>query len=133
VLGADLGTVRVGVAVSDSAQRVATPLVTVPRSPDLPEVLARLVREEEAVGIVIGLPLTLDGSVGPAARAVLEEVEGLRPAAPVPVETHDERLTTVTAGRSLLWAGRPARQARRVVDQVAAAVMLQSWLDRRSR
>jgi putative holliday junction resolvase len=134
VLGVDLGAVRVGVAVTDSSQRVASPLVTLARSADLAGILARLVSEEEAVGIVIGLPLSLDGSIGPAARAVLDEVGALGTAAKVPVELHDERFTTVTAARSLQGGGRGGRrtrQARQLVDQVAAAVMLQSWLDGR--
>ena len=83
---------------------------------------------------MIGLPLSLDGSVGPAARAVLDEVDGLARAAGVSVELHDERFTTVTAARSQPGGGhggRRTRQARQRVDQVAAAVMLQSWLDGR--
>jgi putative Holliday junction resolvase len=134
VLGVDLGAVRVGVALTDSSQRVASALVTLARSPDLAGILARLVSEEEAVGIVIGLPLSLDGSVGPAARSVLDEAGVLGAAAKVPVELHDERFTTVTAARSLQGGGkggRRTRQARQLVDQVAAAVMLQSWLDGR--
>jgi putative Holliday junction resolvase len=134
VLGIDLGAVRCGVALSDSSQCVASPLVTLPRSADLPQTLARLASEEEAVGIVIGLPLSLDGSIGPAARAVLDEVDALSEVAGVPVELHDERFTTVTAARSLQGGGkggRRTRQARQLVDQVAAAVMLQSWLDGR--
>jgi putative Holliday junction resolvase len=133
VLGVDLGAVRVGVAVSDSGQLVASPLVTLSRAGGLTSVLARLVGEEEAVGIVLGLPLSLDGSVGPAARSVLREAAALREEATVPVVTHDERFTTVTAARSLHQAGRRGRAARRVVDQAAAAVMLQSWLDGRHR
>jgi putative holliday junction resolvase len=134
VLGVDLGAVRCGIALSDSSQRVATPLVTLPRSADLPLLLARLASEEEAVGIVVGLPLSLDGSIGPAARSVLDEVDGLAAAARLAVELHDERFTTVTAARSLPGGGRRGRrtkQARQLVDQVAAAVMLQSWLDGR--
>jgi putative Holliday junction resolvase len=133
VLGVDLGAVRVGVAVSDSGQLVASPLVTLPRSGDLTTVLARLVREEEAVGIVLGLPLSLDGSVGPAARSVLQEADAVREESSVPVVTHDERFTTVTAARSLQQAGRRGGAARRAVDQIAAAVILQSWLDGRHR
>ena len=134
MLGVDLGAVRVGVALTDSLQRVASPLVTVGRTADLAPILARLVSEEEAVGIVIGLPLSLDGSIGPAARAVLDEVGAIGEAAKVPVELHDERFTTVTAARSLQGGGRRGRrtrQARQLVDQVAAAIMLQSWLDGR--
>jgi putative Holliday junction resolvase len=79
--------------------------------------------------VVVGLPLSMDGSVGPAAEAALDEVGALRQALPVPVETWDERLTTVSAERSLRERGVRARDQRRTVDQVAAAVLLQSWLD----
>jgi putative Holliday junction resolvase len=134
VLGVDPGTVRVGIAVSDPRQLLASPLVTVPRGDDLARVLARLVREEKAVGIVVGLPLSLDGSAGPAALSVLDELEGLTSTAAVPVETHDERFTTVTATGHLQGAARRGEHTRRAVDQAAAAVMLQSWLDgRRSK
>ena len=82
--------------------------------------------------MVVGLPLSLDGSLGPAARAALAEAEALAAVVPVPVETFDERLTTVTADRSLMEAKMRAPARRRVVDKVAAAVMLQAWLDRRA-
>jgi putative Holliday junction resolvase len=130
VLGVDLGSVRVGVAVSDASQTVATPLTTLPRSGDLGPLLDRLAQEEEAVAIVVGLPLSLDGSVGPAARGVLDEVSKLQERVAVPVETYDERFTTVTATHALQATGRRGRKGRQVVDQVAAAVMLQAWLDR---
>jgi putative holliday junction resolvase len=81
--------------------------------------------------IVVGLPLTLDGDVGPAARAAITEAERLATVVDVPVETHDERLTTVTADRSMIEADMRAPARRRVVDKVAAAIMLQSWLDTR--
>ena len=99
-------------AVSDSGQRVATGLVVVPRSGDAGvdhRALARLADEESAVAIVVGLPRSLDGSLGPAARATLEEVETLRRSVTVPVETYDERFTTVTAGRVLRAGGTPSR------------------------
>jgi putative Holliday junction resolvase len=89
------------------------------------------VTEEEAQVVVVGLPLSLDGTRGPAARAALAEAERLATVVGVPVEMHDERLTTVTADRSMMEAGMRAPERRRVVDKVAAAVMLQSWLDTR--
>ena len=82
--------------------------------------------------MVVGLPLSLDGSLGPAARAAIAEAEELAAVVAVPVETFDERLTTVTADRSLMEANMRAEDRRRVVDKVAAAVMLQAWLDRRA-
>ena len=133
-LGIDLGSKRIGVAVSDISGTVASELTTVHRSRsrrhDLRE-LARLVRDEEATVVVVGLPLSLDGTEGPAARAAIKETEQLATVVDVPVEMHDERFTTVTAERGLMEAGLDARRRRDVVDKVAAAVMLQAWLDHR--
>lgn len=131
-LGIDLGAKRIGVALSDPAGAVATPLEVVARSGDIRADHRRLValsREWEAEALVVGLPLSLDGSVGPAASAVLDEVALLRDVSPVPVHTYDERLTTVTAERQLVAAELDGRARRRVVDMVAAAVLLQAWLD----
>ena len=128
----DIGTRRVGVAVSDSGGPVATPYEVVPRSGDRSRDhgrIAALVGEAEAGIVVVGLPLSLDGSIGPAARAVLDEVDELRAALPVPVVTWDERLSTVEAERSLRAMGVRRGHRRQVVDQVAATVILQSWLD----
>lgn len=137
VLGVDLGARRIGLAVSDPAGRVATPLTVVERSGDRSTdhrtILAHA-REAGASRIVVGLPLSLSGEVGPAARAVLEEVESLRAEASgmIAVDTHDERLTTVIAERGVR-ASRPRRRARRgAVDPAAAAVMLQSYLEAHS-
>ena len=133
-LGIDLGSRRIGVAVSDEDGTVATPIEVVARSGDRAGDHRRLLSlaEEWEVGIlVVGLPLSLDGSVGPAARDVLEEVDRLRDLSPVPVDTYDERLTTVTAERYLADQDLDARARRKVVDMVAAAVLLQAWLDGR--
>ena len=80
---------------------------------------------------MVGLPLSLDGSIGPAAQGVLDEVDQLAATTQVPVETYDERLTTVTADRSLREQGMKGRDRRKVVDKAAAAVLLQAWLDGR--
>jgi putative Holliday junction resolvase len=133
-LGLDLGTKRIGVAVSDRSGTIASPLTVLERTGTRGEDhrrIARLVDEEEAEVVVIGYPLSLDGSRGPAARAVEDERDELRAVLAVPVELSDERLTTVSADRVLAEARvrGPARRA--VVDKVAAAVMLQAWLDRR--
>lgn len=133
-LGIDLGSKRIGVAVSDLSGTIGSALTTVHRSKsrrhDHAEI-ARITREEEAEVVVVGLPLSLDGSVGPAARAATNEAEQLATVVGVPVEMYDERFTTVTAERPMLEAGLDARQRRRIVDKVAAAVMLQAWLDHR--
>lgn len=133
-LGIDLGTKRIGVAVSDSGGTLASPLVVVTRGRNRRldhEEIARLVREEEAEVVVVGLPLSLSGEIGPAARAAIAEAEELAGVVGVPVETFDERLTTVSAERSMREMSMRAEARRRLVDKVAAAVMLQGWLDAR--
>jgi len=134
VLGLDLGSRRVGVAVTDDGQRVATGVTVVARRGDQQaehRAIAGLVEEYEAVGVVVGLPRSLSGQDGPAARTVRHEVEALAAGLAVPVETVDERFTTVTAAAGLRAAGRPARRQRDLIDQTAAAVLLQAWVDRR--
>lgn len=134
-LGLDLGSRRVGVALSDSAGTVAVPYDVVQRSGDRDRDHARiaeLVAETEAEVVVVGMPLSLDGARGRAARRAESEVRRLRAVLGVPVTTYDERLTTVTAERSLREMQMSGAERRRVVDKVAAAVMLQGWLDQRS-
>jgi putative Holliday junction resolvase len=134
-LGIDPGSRRIGIAVSDLSGTIASPLLVLQRSKssahDLDE-LARIAREEEAEVIVVGLPLNMDGSRGASARAAAGLARRLATLVDVPVEMHDERLTTVTADRAMLEAGLDAVQRRQRVDKVAAAVMLQSWLDARA-
>ena len=134
-LGIDLGSRRVGLAVSDLSGSVANALTTVHRSKsrrhDHAEI-ARIVTAEEADVVVVGLPLSLDGTQGRAARAAVKEAEQPATVVDVPVEMYDERFTTVTAERGLLDAGLDAKKRRQVVDKVAAAVMLQAWLDHRA-
>jgi putative Holliday junction resolvase len=134
-LGIDPGSKRIGVAVSDTSGTIASPLLVLQRSKsrrhDLQE-LARLARDEQAEVIVIGLPLNMDGSQGAAAKAAIAEGRRLATLVDVPIEMHDERLTTVTAERSMLDAGLNAIERRKIVDKVAAAIMLQSWLDGRA-
>jgi putative Holliday junction resolvase len=131
-LALDLGSKRVGVAVSDATGTLASPLTTVTRSGDVGadrRAIAELVAAEEAVVVVIGLPLNMDGSRGPAAQAAAEEAEALAGVLDVPVELADERLTTVVADRALIALGKRAPARRRVVDRTAATVLLQGWLD----
>jgi len=139
VLALDLGERRIGVAVSDPAGVIASPHTVLVRQADREadhRAVADLVAEVGAERVVVGLPLSLDGTEGPAARAAREEAGELAAAVGVPVEVHDERLTTVTAERALREGGRRGRKQRHkqretVVDKVAAAVLLQSWLDGR--
>ena len=131
-LGLDIGTRRIGVALSDSAGTVATPYAVVDRSGERARDhrrIAALVDEAGAEVVVVGMPLSLDGSVGPAAQAVLDEIDQLRGVVAAEIVTWDERLSTVQAERSLRAGNVRKGKRRRVVDQVAATVILQSWLD----
>jgi putative holliday junction resolvase len=132
VLGIDLGAKRIGIAISDRDRQVATPVQVLLRSGN-PTVdhtrIAGLVDEWEASLVVIGVPYSLDGHIGAAAEAVLAEVALIRAALSVTVDLYDERLSTVTAERSLMHQDLRAPKRRQVVDMVAAAVVLQGWLD----
>jgi putative holliday junction resolvase len=133
-IGVDVGSVRVGVARSDPSGFLATPVETVRRdqgrgASDLDRIAA-LVMEFQAVEVVVGLPRGLSGRLGAAAEAARKyAVDIARRVRPVPVRTVDERLSTVTAQRSLREAGVRSRSHRPVVDQAAAVVILQSALD----
>ena len=133
-LGIDLGSKRIGIAVSDISGTIASALTTVHRSKSRRHdhaAIAELVRVEEAELVVVGLPLSLDGSHGKAAKAAATEARQLANVTGVPVEMYDERFTTVTAERGMREAGMNAQARRKVVDKVAAAVMLQAWLEHR--
>jgi putative holliday junction resolvase len=135
VVALDLGARRIGVARSDSGRTLASPWGTVERSGDVARDRVAVVEAVRAAGastVVVGLPLSLSGDVGPAARAALEEAVALRTLLEplgVSVETADERLTTVQAERAMRAAGRTGKAARDVVDTAAAMVLLQAWLD----
>ena len=137
VVALDLGSKRIGVACSDVTRTLASPHVVIQRRGSLDadhSALKREVDELEADLVVVGLPLSLSGRDGPSARSVRTEVDALRRVLlPVPIEFVDERFTTVTAHRSLMERNIRADARRSVVDKVAAAVMLQSWLDGQRR
>ena len=133
-LGIDVGSVRIGVATSDPDAILATPVETVRRDRTGKHLrrLAQLVDDQQAVEVVVGLPRTLADRTGPAARDAIELAERLAERiAPTPVRLADERLSTVTAQRSLREAGIRAKGQRAVIDQAAAVAILQSWLDQR--
>ena len=133
-LGVDVGTVRIGVATSDPDGILATPVETVRRDRSDKHVrrLAQLADELEAVEVVVGLPRTLADRSGPSARDAIELAEQLAlRIAPTPVRLSDERLTTVSAQRSLRDAGIRAKGQRAMIDQAAAVGILQNWLDQR--
>jgi putative Holliday junction resolvase len=133
VLGLDLGQSRIGVAISDPDRRVAVPLGTIRTgAPDDVKAIAALVREHSVEEIVVGHPLSLSGGKGEAADHAEKFAAALRSVLAVPVVLEDERLSTVQAERELAAAGVRGRRRREVVDQSAAAVILQSYLDKRA-
>src|SRR5262245_50404625 len=135
VLGVDLGTRRIGLAVSDASRTLATPLRVLERQGDAHAdhvAILDAARQEEATSIVVGMPRSLSGGDGPAARAAADEIADLRAVAgdAITVEQHDERFTTVTAERRLREGGRKGSTP---IDAAAAAEILQSYLDRGER
>ena len=132
-LGLDVGAVRIGVALSDETGTLASGLVTLraagPRKDA--QAVAALVREHGVGEVVVGLPLRLDGTLGPRAEEALAFVERLRRVLRVPVVTRDERLTSVAADERLAEAGVARRDRKARIDQAAAALILQEHLDER--
>lgn len=136
VLGLDLGTRRVGVAISDSAGRMASPCEVIERHGPGPAswgqdhaAIVALVQEWGVELVVAGLPISLDGTERRAAQSVRVELERLGRLVAVPIQTIDERFTTAEAHRSMQAGGIRGRGRRGRVDQVAAAILLQAWLD----
>ena len=133
IMGIDYGSRRVGVALSDRLGIAAHPFDVFDAGPDLPRRLADLVGSEDATEVVIGLPISLDGTEQAAARRTRRFADRLRPLVEVEVVLYDERLTTRIAEGVLVAAGTSRAKRRRRVDKVAAAVMLQGYLDNRAR
>jgi len=131
VMALDVGERRIGVAISDPTRLLATPHSTLhaqPRTVALARI-AQLVRENEVAEIVVGLPLTLSGEVGPQAKLVLAFVDDLRGTLDLPLHTFDERLTSVEAERVMSELGLKPEQRKARIDQVAASLILQDFLD----
>jgi len=134
ILGLDHGTRRVGVAVSDEMHMIALPLEYIAPEP-FADFLARLkeiLREKEIELILIGMPRNMDGSYGPAALKVQEFAAALKDAVTVPLKLWDERLTTTQAQKFLIQGGMRREKRKEKVDQTAAAILLQSYLDSRT-
>lgn len=131
ILALDHGTVRIGLAVSDEMKLFAQPLDYLPAEPfaEFVQRLKAIVKEKEVDLIVVGMPRNMDGSYGPAAQRVREFVIALKEAIPMPIRTWDERLTSVTANRLLSEGNVRGEKRKEKVDKVAAAVLLQSYLD----
>ena len=132
ILALDFGRARIGVAISDELQLLAHPLETILANERATSRVVELVRQRNVEHVVAGLPKRMNGQIGTAATEALEFVEKLRAVLPCPVVTWDERLTTVAAHRALRDAGKKTRHTRGYVDQVAAQIILQSYLDSRT-
>lgn len=130
VLALDIGTVRIGVAISDAERRMALPLATldVAEDAEFHAQVAALIQEQGATTLVVGYPLSLSGEPGPKAGEVAAVADRLASALAIPVVLHDERLSTVEAQRRLAEAGIRGKQQRAVVDATAATVILESFL-----
>ena len=129
ILGIDHGDVRIGIAMSDETEFLASPLTTVQNGKGAVDAIVELIEEYRVEKIVIGLPLNMDGSFGPATEKVRKFSTKLAKKTDVEIVECDERLTTVTAHHHLREAGLDGRQRKGVVDMAAAQVILQDWLD----
>ena len=132
VIGIDLGSKRIGIALSDSDLTVATPLDVIERSGNVENdhiAILKITDEWEVKRIIVGLPISLDGTLGASAQSVIDEISRLGTLTDIPIETHDERFTTVTAEQILLQQNVKRDKRKRVIDKVAAAIILQGWID----
>lgn len=129
-LGVDVGDARIGVSASDPSGVLATPVETVAAGEGALARLVALAHEHDAAEVVVGLPRSLSGGLGPAARKVRAYAAEIADAvAPIPVRLVDERMSTVTADQTLRGQGKRGKSKRAVIDQAAAVVILQSALD----
>ena len=132
VIGIDLGSKRIGIALSDSDLTVATPLDVIERSGNVKNdhiAILKITDEWEVKRIIVGLPISLDGTLGASAQSIIDEISRLGNLTDIPIETHDERFTTVTAEQILLQQNVKRARKKRVIDKVAAAIILQGWID----
>ena len=132
VLGIDIGSKKIGIAISNQEMTLATPLTVVHRSSQTSEdheTIKGIAREWEVELLVVGMPLSLDGSLGAAAENVLQEITYLERNTGIPVDTFDERFTTTTAKQILHDQGVSEKEQKNIIDQVAASIILQAWLD----
>jgi putative Holliday junction resolvase len=129
IVGIDLGRARIGVAVSDELGMLAHPVESIPARGDATRRVAEIVQEKNAERVVIGLPRHMNGSIGVGAAEAIAFAEKLRACVACEVVTWDERMTTMAANRALRDSGQKTRNSRGVVDQVAAQMILQGYLD----
>jgi putative holliday junction resolvase len=133
VMGLDVGSRRIGVALSDPTQLLASPFGTVQATPPERAIneIVRLVEQYHVERLVVGLPLTLSGEIGPQAKQVQAFIDTLQARLTIPIEVYDERLTTAEAERLLIEAGLKAAKRKEQIDQVAAMLILQDFLNSR--
>jgi len=131
ILAIDHGSKRIGIAISDELKLIAQPLEYIPAEPfaEFLQRLKDLVRDKQVELILVGMPRNMDGSYGPAALKVQAFVAALKGALTIPIETQDERLTSAQANRVLIQGGVRRAKRKEKVDQMAAAILLQSYLD----
>jgi len=131
LLALDHGTRRIGVALSDELKMIASPLEYIPAEAieKVIERVQQLIREKEVELILIGMPRNMDGTYGPAAQKVSDFIAALQPHVTVPIKTWDERLTSAQANRVLLQGNVRRDKRKQNVDKMAAAILLQSYLD----
>lgn len=130
-MGLDVGDKRIGVALSDESALIASPRETLERRGNKKDIahLLELARNEEVGEILVGMPFSLDGSLGPQAEKVGRFIDALKTETDIPVTTWDERLSTVSAERALLEGDVSRAKRKQTIDRVAAALILQGYLD----
>lgn len=129
ILGLDHGDVRIGIALSDPTAFLASPLGVIKNSRTAAAEVASLAKEHQVEKIVVGLPRNMNGSFGPAAEKVRAFMQQLKEKTEIPIVEWDERLSTVSAHKALREAGLNGKRRKSVVDQAAAQIILQNWLD----
>jgi len=130
VLGIDLGEARTGIAISDELRMLAHPLETIGTSPAMVPRIRQIVAERNVERVVVGLPRHMNGALGAGAEKANDFAQKLRAELPCEVVTWDERLSTAAAQRALRESGKKTHQTRGIIDQVAAQMILQGYLDR---
>lgn len=131
ILGIDLGKKRTGIAVSDVNQKIASPLKVIENMKfnEILNILEKIVNERNICTIVVGDPINMDGSIGPKSQSSRSFIKNLSKELDIPILLWDERLTTVSAERSLIEADISRKKRQKVIDKIAASIILQNFLD----
>ena len=131
ILGIDLGKKRTGIAVSDINQKIASPLKVIENMKfnEILNILEKIVNERNICAIIVGDPINMDGSIGPKSQSSRSFIKNLSEELDIPILLWDERLTTVSAERSLLEADISRKKRQQLIDKIAASIILQNFLD----